>query len=86
MNPPDSPRTAVERFRLAVVGGTFTVAEVVLAPGQSAAQAVASIRAEPAERWLVMAADAAAGKDALALIDDAYECQIIALGSLQPEP
>jgi hypothetical protein len=87
VNPSDSSRAPVERFRLAVVGGTFTVTEVMLTPGQSAAQAVEAILGEPAERWLVMAAaEQGAGADSLALINDAYECQIVALGSLQPEP
>ncbi len=87
VNPSDSPRMAVERFPLAVVGGTFTVAEVLLGPGQTPLQAVASIRGEPAERWLVMAAaEHGEGADALALINDAYECQVVALGRLQAEP
>jgi len=68
------------------MGGTFTVAEVLLAPGQDAKQAVESIRSQPTERWLVMTAPGQAqGADALALINDAYECQVMALGSLKTE-
>jgi hypothetical protein len=82
----DLPRIPVEAFSLPVVGGTFVVAEVLIAPGQDARQAVDSIRSQPAERWLVMAStEHDPGADALALINDAYECQVVALGSLRAE-
>jgi hypothetical protein len=77
------PRSPVEEFTLPVVGGRFVVMEVLLAPGQNARQAVDSIRSQPAERWLVMtAAGYETQGDALALINDAYECQVVALGNL----
>ncbi len=83
----DAPRSAVDRFRLPVIGGTFTVAAVLLAPGQDPGQAVESIRSQPTERWLVLTAPGQAqGEDALALINDAYECQVMALGSLKTDP
>ena len=38
------------------------------------------------ERWLVMtASEHDLQADALALINDAYECQVVALGSLRAE-
>lgn len=83
--PLDAPRSTVDTFRLKVMGGTFTVAEVMLAPGQNPGQAVESIRSQPADRWLVLAAGQGATADALALIDDAYECQVVALGNLKPD-
>jgi hypothetical protein len=77
------PRSPVESFSLPVVGGTFVVAEVVLSPGQDVRQAIDAIRSQPVERWLVMtAADVDPDADALALINDAYECQVVALGAL----
>ena len=84
--PPDTPRSPVQQFTLKVIGGLFTVAQVLLSPGQSAGQAVESIRGQPSDRWLVMAAAQQGGDaDALALINDAYECQVVALGTLKPD-
>ena len=86
MEPVDSPRTPVEKFSLPVVGGTFVVAEVMLPPGQNAGQIVDSIRSQPMERWLVMtASENGLQSDALAIINDAFECQVVALGSLRTE-
>ena len=79
---PNTPRKPVDTFPLKVMGGTFTVAEVMLAPGQNPGQDVESIRAQPFDRWLVMTAGQDVAADALALINDAYECQVMALGSL----
>ena len=77
------PRIPIETFSLPVVGGTFVVAEVLISPGQDARQAIDLIRSQPVERWLVMtAAELDPDADALALINDALECQVVALGSL----
>lgn len=82
----DTSRSPVDAFALRVLGGVFTVAEVLLAPGQNAGQAVESIRSQPSDRWLVMAAaDQGQQADALALINDAFECQVVALGSLKTD-
>ena len=87
VNPIDVPRSTVDQFRLPVIGGTFTVAEVLLAPGQDAGQALETIRSQPVERWLVLTAPGhVQGEDAIALINDAYECQVMALGSLKTDP
>ena len=82
----DNLRSPVSGFALRVIGGVFTVAEVLLSSGQDTGQVVESIRSQPSDRWLVMASSNQGPEaDALALINDAFECQVVALGSLKTD-
>lgn len=76
-------RTTVEPFKLGVLGGTFTVAEVILADGQSEEDAINLIHSTPADRWFVILADSeGTTRDVLALIDDEYEFRFVGTGTL----
>ena len=80
----DSNRVAVEPFQLGVLGGTFTVTEVILANGQTQEDALNLIHSTPADRWFVILADSeGTTQDVLALIDDEYEFRFVGLGTLE---
>lgn len=77
------PRT-VPSFTVDVLGGRFTVKHVLHRPDEAHEDVVSAIKALPPDRWFVMVAeDARASQDALALIDDDLEFQVYALGVLQ---
>jgi len=72
---------AVEPFSIQVLGGTFTVAHLVLEPGTTVSGATQKLRAVPAEQWFVMVSDDEHTQpDSLAVIDDSLEFQVFALG------
>lgn len=80
----DSNRVAVEPFQLGVLGGTFTVTEVILANGQTQEDALILIHSTPGDRWFVILADSeGTTQDVLALIDDEYEFRFVGLGTLE---
>jgi hypothetical protein len=79
----DSNREAVEPFKLGVLGGTFTVTDVILADGQTQEDALNLIHSTPADRWFVILADSeGTTQDVLALIDEDYEFRFVGLGTL----
>lgn len=79
----DSNRVAVEAFKLGVLGGTFTVTDVILADDQTQEDALNLIHSTPADRWFVILADSeGTTQDVLALIDEDYEFRFVGLGTL----
>lgn len=79
----DKKRATVEQFRLGILGGTFTVMEVIIEDDQTAEDALNLIQSTASERWFVILADSeGTTQDVLALIDDEYEFQFVALGDL----
>ena len=79
----DSNRVAVEPFKLGVLGGIFTVTEIILADSQTQEDALELIHSTPADRWFVILADSeGTTQDVLALIDDEYEFRFVGLGTL----
>ena len=82
----DQNREFIEPFKMGVLGGTFTVIEVVLQDGQSQDDAINLIHSTPADRWFVILADAeGTTQDVLALIDDEYEFRFVGLGTLDSD-
>ncbi len=80
----DKNREIVEPIELGVLGGTFTVKEVIVEPGQTKDGVVQFISDTPSDRWFVILAETeGTTQDVLALIDDEYEFQFIGLGTLQ---
>ncbi len=81
----EKTRVSVEPFKLAVLGGTFTVREVFSDPG-GLDERVNMIRSTPADRWFVMLAEGeGSGADLLALIDEDFEFQSIAAGAMESD-
>ena len=79
----DTDRKSVEPFKLGVLGGIFTVSEVLLQDDQTPEDALNLIHSTPADRWFVILADSeGTTQDVLALIDDEYEFRFIGLGTL----
>ena len=79
----DSIRVAVEAFKLGVLGGTFTVTDVILVDGQTQEDALNLIHSTSADRWFVILADSeGTTQDVLALIDEDYEFRFVGLGTL----
>ncbi len=77
---------AVDSVSIKVLGGTFTLVELVLGTDQTAEDAVQTIRDVPAERWFVIVAEnEVENRDTLALIDDDLEFHIHAMGRFQKE-
>ena len=73
----------VEPFQVKVLGGEFQVSEVLVDENTSNEQTIATITTTPEERWFVMAGEEREDqKDALAIIDDNMEFQIMAFGIL----
>lgn len=79
-------RHASPALAVTVLGGTFYVERLQLNGLESAEAVTAILRETPADRWFVMVSDhiGEAG-DALAMIDDALELQIYALGVLRQD-
>ena len=81
---PGKPLIPVDPIKLEVLGGTFIVRGVFGAPGRDAAAGLGFIRSTPSERWFVILAEGEENsEDILALIDDEFEFQSIAAGSLE---
>ena len=86
MDPEDKNRITVEPFKLQVLGGEFTVQELVLQDDQDQAEFQASLMDIPSDRWFVMLAEGEENtQDTLAIIDDNFEFQIYAVGSFENE-
>lgn len=77
----------VEPFRLQVLGGSFTVSELVLNEGEPQEAVMAHLREIPADRWFVMVAEEERedSSDTLAVIDDNFEFKIYAVGTFVNE-
>lgn len=77
---------SVPPFQIKVLGGAFKITEVMMNEDESTETVIASITTTSENRWFVMAAeDSETGQDALAIIDDNMEFQIVAQGQLLPE-
>lgn len=85
---------AVPPFQIKVLGGDFKVTHVMVEADESAETVTALITTTSEDRWLVMAAEetteedsveSETQQDALALINDKLEFQIVAQGELLPE-
>jgi hypothetical protein len=77
----------VEPFQLRVLGGNFTVSELVLDVGEPQEAFMSHLRDIPADRWFVMVAEEERedSQDTLAVIDDNFEFQIYAVGTFVNE-
>lgn len=86
-DPLEKNRVALEPIQLKVLGGTFTVREVFANPQDDLEEVVRMIRATPSDRWFVMLAEETQenAMDVLALIDDEFEFQSIAAGTMENE-
>ena len=73
-------------FQIKVLGGEFKITGVMMEADESTETVTASITTTAEDRWFVMAAEESEDKqDALAIIDDNMEFQIVAHGELLPE-
>ena len=76
----------VPDFPVKVLGGTFTVRQVLHGQWESRDDVLSVLRATPADRWFVMVSDDEVGQqDSLAMLDDDLEIQIYALGVLRQD-
>lgn len=76
----------VPPFQIKVLGGSFNITEVIVKGDESVETVIASITTTAEDRWFVMAAEETkTNQDALAIIDDNMEFQIVAQGELLPE-
>ena len=83
MNTENRNSKSVSPFSVEVLGGSFTVQEILLEDGQDPNEQVATIKATPEDRWFVMVSeDAASPQDSLAMIDDNLNFHVYALGQL----
>lgn len=74
----------IEPFTVQVLGGWFTVKGLLLDQHQDSQGILDHIRSMPADRWFVMLSDAEENSwDVLAIIDDQFEFQSVALGTLE---
>lgn len=77
-------RVSVEAFDLTVLGGTFTVKEIIIEDNQTEDDVMNLIRSTPEDRWFVILADSeGTTQDVLALIDDEYDFLFVGLGTLE---
>ena len=81
----EKSRVPLEPITLKVLGGTFTVRAVFAQPEENVEAMVGMIRSTPSDRWFVMLAEEqdAGAMDVLALIDDDFEFQSIAAGTME---
>ena len=83
-NVAEKNRVSVDAFDLTVLGGTFTVSEIIVEDNQTEDEVMGLIRETPADRWFVILADSeGTTQDVLALIDDEYEFLFVGLGTLE---
>jgi hypothetical protein len=75
----------MQPFTIRVMGGRFTVHQIVPRDDRSQAEMMDLLLSVPPERWFVTLNEAAGGeaRDALALIDDQFAFQTLALGTFQ---
>ena len=86
MDSNQNPMRTVPPFKIKVLGGAFNITEVMVEGDESIETVVASITTTSEDRWFVMTAeDSETNQDALAIIDDNMEFQIVAQGQLLPE-
>jgi len=77
----------MQPFTIKVLGGQFTVHEVISQDQSNPAEAIGRMLSVPAERWFVVLDERWDGqpRDALALIDDQFEFQTVATGVFEGE-
>ncbi len=77
----------MDSFDVKVLGGVFTVHELVDAEVTGQKPTLEFIRTVTPDRWFVMLDEKISGdqRDTLALIDDNFEFQIMASGNFQGE-
>ena len=77
----------MESFDVKVLGGTFTVQELIRQEVSGQVPSLEFIRTVPPDRWFVMLDENLSGdqRDTLALTDDDFEFQIMASGNFQGE-
>ena len=75
----------MESLDVQVLGGTFTVLEIISQENQTEDQIRDILQSVPPDRWFVMLDEEIAGdqKDTLALIDDNFEFLILAAGKFE---
>ena len=79
-------RISVEGLTVPVLGGRFHIEEIMLEKGQSEEEIRKLIEQTAMDRWFVMLSEGMDGEeDVLAIIDDMFEFQSIALGTLENE-
>jgi len=79
-------RTPVSPFPVAVLGGSFSVNEIVVQPGKSEDDVKSFITGTPPERWFVLLAeDGDSTWDILSLIDDDFDFVMYAVGEFKGE-
>lgn len=80
-------RAGMESFDVEVLGGTFTVHELISQEETGQEPSIEFIRTVAPDRWFVMLDEKLSGdqRDTLALIDDNFEFQIMASGNFQGE-
>lgn len=77
----------MQPFTIKVLGGSFTVHEIVPQDHQDPAETISMMLSIPAERWFVVLDDPLGDhpRDALALIDDQFSFQTMATGVFEGE-
>jgi len=78
----------MQPFTIRVMGGQFTVREILSGQNRSAEQMVGFMLTVPPERWFVTLDESGDSgmRDALALIDDQFAFQTLATGTFQGDP
>lgn len=80
------PRKAVTPFNVEVMGGVFTVQEIVLSDVAQEAQVMMILKETPADRWFVMLQEEGPGTlDILALINENFDFNTYAVGQFKGE-
>jgi hypothetical protein len=77
----------MQPFTIRVLGGQFTVLEIVPRDDRSPAELIDLMLSIPPERWFVVLDEDSEmrPRDALALIDDEFQFQTLAVGTFQGE-
>ena len=77
----------MESFEVKVLGGTFQVEDLKPSDGQSLEEAEAMVTAAPPESWIIVLHDSFSDEevDTLAMIDEEFEMQIVAVGRFRGE-
>ncbi len=77
----------MQPFTIRVLGGSFTVQEVLSQNGPSEQETIDLMMTIPPDRWFVILDENPGGesRDALALIDDDLQFQSLAVGNFEGE-
>jgi hypothetical protein len=77
----------MEPFTIRVLGGHFTVREIVPQEDRSRARMIDMMLSIPPERWFVLLDEQSESgpRDSLALIDDLFQFQTLAIGTFSGE-